>query len=92
MSVCVYAHARACVHALHNIMCTCYHKAPPHTGPHSMGGAVAVRVAVRNVLSTLAGLVVLDVVEGESVSEMIIIMNAIFQQALLSMSCYSNGL
>lgn len=31
---------------------------------HSMGGAIAVRVAAKDHLSTLAGIVVLDVVEG----------------------------
>ncbi len=31
-----------------------------------MGGAIAVRVAARDVLPSLSGLVVLDVVEGES--------------------------
>ncbi|KAF1861274.1 hypothetical protein Lal_00014000, partial [Lupinus albus] len=38
---------------------------------HSMGGSIAVHVAARRSLSTLAGLVVVDVVEGTAMSSLI---------------------
>lgn len=37
---------------------------------HSMGGAVAVHVAAKKVLSTLAGLLVVDVVEGTAIASL----------------------
>ncbi|XP_044510426.1 protein phosphatase methylesterase 1-like isoform X5 [Mangifera indica] len=38
---------------------------------HSMGGSVAVHVAAKKILSTLAGLVVVDVVEGTAMASLI---------------------
>jgi protein phosphatase methylesterase 1 len=38
---------------------------------HSMGGAVAVRVAAKRALPTLAGLVVVDVVEGTAMASLV---------------------
>ncbi|KAJ7561347.1 hypothetical protein O6H91_03G024800 [Diphasiastrum complanatum] len=38
---------------------------------HSMGGAIAVHLAAKRVLSTLAGLVVVDVVEGTAIASLI---------------------
>ncbi|EFJ23678.1 hypothetical protein SELMODRAFT_415578 [Selaginella moellendorffii] len=38
---------------------------------HSMGGAIATRVAAKRVLRTLAGLIVVDVVEGTAIASLI---------------------
>jgi protein phosphatase methylesterase 1 len=38
---------------------------------HSMGGSVAVQVAANKTLPSLAGLVVVDVVEGTAISSLI---------------------
>nr|GMD66597.1 protein phosphatase methylesterase 1 [Ipomoea batatas] len=52
---------------------TMYGDAPPAVVlvGHSMGGAVAVHIAAKKVLSTLAGLIVVDVVEGTAMSSLI---------------------
>ncbi|XP_058722313.1 uncharacterized protein LOC131594216 [Vicia villosa] len=38
---------------------------------HSMGGSIAVHVAAKKLLSTLAGLIIVDVVEGTAMASLI---------------------
>ncbi|KAG0620353.1 hypothetical protein M758_4G209600 [Ceratodon purpureus] len=56
-----------------NVISEMYGREPPALIliGHSMGGAIAVRVAAKRALPTLAGLVVIDVVEGTAMASLV---------------------
>lgn len=56
-----------------NVVSAMYGREPPAIIliGHSMGGAIAVRVAAKRALPTLAGLVVIDVVEGTAMASLV---------------------